>query len=173
MGVSIDHHSGDYYFLASASSEMDKRQKSQQMIRSLRKRHLQIWSALAVLIPVSIVSAVIARPKPITTILLQPEEVAPLPVVIKTVERENYVVRLRGSNETPTQLEWINRNILTFPTAVIYKTQATFSPRHSDLIGRIEARGTYRFALKPDQGSEYHFVLYDFIHQQKIDSINF
>jgi len=152
---------------------MDKRQKSQQMIRSLRKRHLQIWSALAVLIPVSIVSAVIARPKPITTILLQPEEVAPLPVVIKTVQKENYLVRLRGSNQAPTQLEWINKNILTFPTAVIYKTQGTFSPKNSDLIGRIEARGTYRFALKPDQKSEYHFVLYDFIHQQKIDSINF
>ncbi len=143
------------------------------MIRSLRKRHLQIWSVLAVLIPVSIVSAVIVRPKPVDSVLLQPEAAAPLPAVIKTVERENYVVRLRGTNQVPTQLEWINRNTLSFPTAVIYRTHGTFSPEHNDLVGRIEARGTYRFTLKPDQESEYHFVLYDFIHQEKIDSINF
>src|ERR1043166_5077191 len=114
------------------------------MIRSLRKRHLKIWSVLAVLIPVGIVSAIIVRPKPIDSVLLQPEAAASLPVIIKTVERENYVVRLRGSNQTPTQLEWINKNTLTFPTAVIYRTHGTFSPGHNDLIGRIETRGTYR-----------------------------
>ena len=143
------------------------------MIRPLRKRHLQIWSALAVLIPLSIVSAILVRPMNIASDLLQPANVDALPVVIKTVERDNYVVRLRGTDQTATQLEWINKNILTFPTAVIYKIHGTFSPTHDDLIGRIEARGTYRFALKPDTGNEYHFILYDFIHQQKIDSINF
>jgi hypothetical protein len=143
------------------------------MIRPLRKRHLQIWSALAVLIPVSIVSAILVRPKDIASGLLQPTSVEALPLVIKTIERENYLVRLRGNDQAPTQLEWINKNVLTFPTAVIYKTHRTFSPSHDDLIGRIEARGTYRFGLKPDTGNEYHFILYDFIHQQKIDSINF
>jgi hypothetical protein len=143
------------------------------MIRPLRKRHLQIWSALAVLIPVSIVSAILVRPKDIAGTLLQPTRTEALPVVIKTVERENYVVKLRGNDQTATQLEWINKNVLTFPTAVIYETHGTFSPSHDDLIGRIEARGAYRFALKPDTTNEYHFIVYDFIHQQKIDSINF
>jgi hypothetical protein len=143
------------------------------MIRTLRKRHLQIWSALAVLIPVGIVSAIIVRPKPISGTLLQPAGTEPLSVVIKTVEKENYVVRLRGNDQTATQLEWVNKNTLTFPTAVIYRSHGTFSPQHDDLIGRIEARGTYHFALKPDSGRAYHFILYDFIHQQKIDSINF
>jgi|SRR5689334_12213629 len=143
------------------------------MIRPLRKRHLQIWSALAVLIPVSIVSAIIVRPKSITGSLLQPTTIAALPVVIKTIEKENYVVRLRGSARSATELEWVNKNTLTFPTAVIYKTHGAFSPQHDDLIGRIEARGTYCFPLRPDSARSYHFILYDFIHQQKIDSINF
>lgn len=143
------------------------------MIRPLRKRHLQIWSALAVLIPVSIVSAIIVRPKNIAGSLLQPTSTEALPVVIKTIEKENYVVRLRGSDQSATQLEWVNRNTLTFPTAVIYKTHGPFSPQHDDLIGRIEARGTYYFALKPDSEHAYHFILYDFIHRQKIDSLNF
>jgi len=143
------------------------------MIRPLRKRHLQIWSALAVLIPVSIVSAILVRPRDIPGDLLQPTIAVALPVIIKTVERENYIVRIRGNDQAATQLEWINKNILTFPTAVVYKTHGTFSPMHDDLIGRIEARGTYRFALKAGTTNEYHFIVYDFIHQQKIDSINF
>ena len=143
------------------------------MIRPLRRRHLQIWSALAVLIPVSIASAIVVRPKDIPGNLLQPTITVALPVIIKTVERENYTVRIRGNDQAATQLEWVNKNALTFPTAVIYKTHGTFSPAHDDLIGRIEARGTYRFDLKPDTKNEYHFILYDFIHQQKIDSINF
>jgi hypothetical protein len=142
------------------------------MIRPLRKRHLQIWSALAVLLPAGIVCAIIARPSPIMGNLLQPTVTEPLPVVIKTAERKDYTLRLRGNGQTATQLEWINKNTLTFPTAVIYKTAGTFSPEHDDLIGRIEARGTYRFELKPEPGSKYHFIVYDFIHQQKIDSIN-
>src|ERR1041385_7765323 len=141
------------------------------MIRPLRKRHLQIWSVLAALIPISIVSAILVRPKDIAGNLLQPTMTEALPVVLKTVERENYIVKLRGNDQTAAQLEWINKNVLTFPTAVIYETHGTFSPIHDDLIGRIEARGTYRFALKPDTANEYHFIVYDFIHQQKIDSI--
>ena len=143
------------------------------MIRPLRKRHLQIWRVLAVLIPASIVSAILVRPKNIQSNLLQPTSTQGLPVLIKTIERENYVVRLRGRDQSATQLEWVNKNTLTFPTAVIYKTHGAFSPQHDDLIGRIEARGTYYFALKPDSAPAYHFILYDFIHQQEIDSINF
>ena|SRR5436190_22546978 len=152
------------------------------MIKSLRKRHLQIWSVLAVLIPVGIVSAIIVRPKPVVNAVLQPVLTEALPVVIKTIEKENYTVSLRGNDQTPTQLEWINKNVLTFPTATIYKASLnpsqggiseSFRPETSELIGRIEARGVYRFALKPDTTNKYQFILYDFIHQQKIDSVDF
>src|SRR5678816_4288193 len=99
MDLSCNHHSGHYCFLASPAKKMDKRKKKQQMIRPLRKRHLQIWSALAILIPVSIVSALLVRPKDIASGLLQPTNVEALPVVIETIEREDYVVRLRGNNQ--------------------------------------------------------------------------
>ncbi len=151
------------------------------MIKPLRKRHLQIWSVLAVLIPVGIVSAIIVRPKPVTNTLLQPATTEALPVIIKTVEKENYTVNLRGSDQTPAQLEWINKTVLTFPTATIYKVPIMQSLKASPkggglegaLIGRIEARGTYHFALKPDSTNTYYFILYDFIHQQQIDSFDF
>jgi len=144
------------------------------MIRPLRKRHLQIWSVLAVLIPIGIISALIVRPKPARDVLLQPTFSEALPIVIKTVEKENYTVSLRGNDQTATQLEWINKSVLAFPTAVIYKATGSFSPEKSELIGRIEARGNYHFALKPDSASSSNrFILYDFIHQQILDSINF
>ena len=41
------------------------------MIRSLRKRHLQVWIFLAVLLPVGIIVAWIAVPKKVTQELLQ------------------------------------------------------------------------------------------------------
>ena len=155
------------------------------MIKPLRKKHLQIWSVLAVLIPVGIISALLVRPTPVKTVLLQPLTIEASPVVIKTIDKENYTISLRGTDPTATQLEWINKSILTFPTAVIYKasplpsgetqgeTSESFNPEKSELIGRIEARGIYHFALKPDSTNNYKFIVYDFIHQQKIDSIEF
>ena len=144
------------------------------MIRPLRKRHLQVWSVLAVLIPVGIVSTLVVRPKPIKDALLQPSSTEALPVAIKTVEKENYTITLRGNDQIATQLEWINKSVLALPTAVIYQSAPkTFSPEQAELIGRIEARGNYHFALKADSTNNYHFILYDFIHQQVIDSINF
>jgi hypothetical protein len=42
------------------------------MIKQLRKRHLQIWLLLAVLLPVGIVVALMSVPKKVTQELLQP-----------------------------------------------------------------------------------------------------
>lgn len=144
------------------------------MIKQLRKRHFQIWSAMLVVIPLGIIAATLVIPKQTRNALLQPPPSVALPVIIKTVERENYTINLRGSSQIPGQLEWINKTVLTFPTAVIYKTASGKNDiSKADLIGRIEARGTYHFDLKYDLTNNYHFILYDFIHQQIIDSINF
>ena len=144
------------------------------MIKQLRKKHFQIWSAMLLLIPLGIVAAILVRPKQPANALLQPSPSIALPVIIKTVDRENYTINLRGNSQIPTQLEWINKTVLTFPTAVIYKTfPGKNDIANANLIGRIEARGTYHFDLKNDSTNNYHFILYDFIHQQIIDSINF
>jgi hypothetical protein len=148
------------------------------MIKSLRKRHLQTWYMLLVLLPVSIISAVLARPKPAIDKLLQPAEVATYPLILKTVEKENYTVRLRKSDNADLQLEWINKKILTIPTATIYNVAAGSNEiKNGLLIGRIEARGSYRFPVDTSflsvNPSTYQLLLYDFIHQQIIDSVKF
>jgi hypothetical protein len=146
------------------------------MIKTLRKRHLQIWLVLSFLLPFGIISAWLVVPKPQADHLLQPSLSASLPVVLKTIERNNYKASLRCSADTSDlQLEWINKSALTTPSAIIYKTESKETkPEDADIIGRINERGTYHFALKKNKAAfEFHFVLYDIIHHQIIDRINF
>jgi hypothetical protein len=72
------------------------------------------------------------------------------------------------------QLEWINKTPLQYPTATIYAAgKETSNISEARLIGRIEARGNWYFPLDSGfkRGDIQHFILYDFIHGQIIDSI--
>ncbi len=160
------------------------------MIKPLRKKHLQIWIAWAVLLPILIISAVLVRPAFPEDKLLQPAASAALPIVLKSLDKENYSISIRSNSDTSQlQLEWINKKTLTYPTATIYKASPNpsnrealkdFVPEKSELIGRIEARGIYHFVLPNNNATieqlnnkSIHFIIYDFIHQQIIDTINF
>lgn len=143
------------------------------MTKSLRKRHLQFWTALLVLLPAGIISARLLTPAPPVDALLQPAGAMMLPIIAHSAEKENYNVYVRKSNDSTFQLHWVNKNILTVPTATIYLVpQSSNTVKNGQLIGRIEARGTYLFPLKSDIVHE-HLVVYDFIHQQIIDTVNF
>ena len=143
------------------------------MIKPLRQRHFQIWTLWSVLIPVGIIGAVLVRPEFPNDRLLQPERTPTLPVVLKSADRDEYTVNIRISADTSQiQLEWINKKTLTHPTATIYETNdVTNNLNGALLIGRIEARGAYHFRLPRKNTDSYHFILYDFIHDQIIDSI--
>jgi len=145
------------------------------MIKPLRKRHLQIWTAWAVLIPIGIISAILVRPELPQDKLLQPAATVALPIILKSLNKESYTINIRSNSDTSQlQLEWINKKTLTYPTATIYQNTAnTNNIADAVLIGRIEARGTYHFELKKNSDNNYHFILYDFIHQKTIDSITF
>lgn len=144
------------------------------MIKTLRKRHLQIWTLWSVLIPIGIISAFLVRPAFPKDKLLQPMATTALPVIVKTFNNNNYAVAVRcNSDSSKFQLEWINKKTLLYPTATIYETTSdTNDISKAGLIGRIEARGTYHFDLKKKPGNSFHFIVYDFIHQQIITTIN-
>jgi len=143
------------------------------MTKSLRKRHLQIWTILLVLLPFGIISAKLVVPQQPADALLQPSGKAPLPFIVRSAEKENFAVYIRKSNDSTFQLHWINKNTLTYPTATIYLAPGDVHDiARSLLVGRIEARGTYFFSIKTNAANE-HIIVYDFIHQQIIDTINF
>jgi hypothetical protein len=145
------------------------------MIKPLRKRHLQIWSTLLVLIPAGIIVGWLSVKEISPGNTLQPASEQALPNIILSAEDENFVVRLRSNASGAQQLEWINKYVLTVPSAVIYKTAPGKKGIESaELIGRIEAKGTYYFPVQKDlTNGKPKFILYDFIHEQIVDSINF
>jgi hypothetical protein len=143
------------------------------MIKPLRKKHLFAWRLMAILLPAGIIVAWLSVPKQVPQSLLQPGTEIPLPVVIKTGQKENYSISIRSNeNGSKFQLEWINKNILQYPTATIYAGNEIKDVSKAKLIGRIEARGNWYFPLDSACKNENHFILYDFIHQQVIDTIN-
>ena len=83
---------------------MGKRHKTGKMIKQLRRRHFQVWAVLLVLLPAGIISATLVIPRQPANALLQPVNMVALPIIIKTVEKENYTIRLR-KDSTVLQLE--------------------------------------------------------------------
>jgi hypothetical protein len=140
------------------------------MIKPLRKRHYQIWATFAILIPVLIISAYLVVPEQAVGKLLQQDKSEVLPVVINKIEGENYSACLRSSaDKKKYQLHWLNKKNVALPSSLIYKINNS----EKELVGRITSEGNYFFSLPKDTTGKYHFILYDIIHQQIIDSINF
>lgn len=140
------------------------------MIKPLRKRHLQIWTLWAVLIPIGIIIAWMAVPeKPIQELLQEPGNEV-LPVLVRSVERPNYRVNLKANKDkTRYQIEWINKAGSTMPSSLIYK----ISQPENELVGRVKSSGVFHFNLSKDSTNTYDFILYDIITQQTIDSLKF
>jgi hypothetical protein len=151
------------------------------VIKPLRKRHLQIWTAIAVLLPIGIILSWLVIPNPVPVKILPTANVDLLPVIQDKKETAQYCLNLRSnSDKTSWQLEWKNKLELTVPSAVIYAPlnppegeMQSFTVDRAQLIGRIEARGDYVFPLKVDSAkkNELNLVVYDFIHEKIIDSI--
>jgi hypothetical protein len=140
------------------------------MMKPLRKRHLQIWVALAILIPVGVVAAYSVVPKQVIDKLLQEDKSIALPVEIKKWAGKNYAVFLRSSADGKHyQLQWSVIDASTAPSSLIYQIKHD----EKELIGRIAEKGNYYFPLNTGSGNNYRFVLYDIIHQQVIDTIKF
>jgi hypothetical protein len=155
------------------------------MMKPLRKRHLQTWIAIAILLPVGNIFSWLVIPDPVPVNILSASSVELLPVIQAKKETNQYCINIRSNSEkTNWQLEWKNKLALTVPSAVIYKgplnppggeTFGSFTPGNSQLVGRIEAKGDYTFPLKIDsiQNKQLNLVIYDFIHDKVIEYLNF
>jgi hypothetical protein len=132
--------------------------------------------AWAVLLPVGIVFSWLVIPNQTPVKLLKGLSQELLPVIIRSKDVKDYTLNIRSNKEnTEWQLEWKNKTVLMVPSAVIYKIENPADDITKwQLIGRIETKGMYLFTL-PNDSSGYkqlNLILYDFIHEKKIDSIN-
>jgi len=163
------------------------------MIKQLRKRHLQIWTLWAVLIPIGIIVAWTSVPKKVTQELLQKVAPASTYHTIASVERENYKINILVPNsvtikhpvgwENDLKVEFINKKESATDSLLLYKV-IDFTDNNIDkqeLLGRIESEGTQEFRLKifdlrvTKKKFDYRdkFFLYDIMKKQIVDSINF
>jgi hypothetical protein len=151
--------------------------KMNTMIKSLRKRHLQVWIAMAMLMPLGIISAWLVIPD-VMPVKILPEKTRELLPVIKDSEiKSDYCVYIRTNGENERwQLEWINVRPLKVPSAVIYRTRNNNTGINgAQIVGRIETRGSYVFELPGEvpANSQLQFIVYDFIHDKVIDHLKF
>ncbi len=145
-----------------------------RMMKSLRKKHLQVWFLWALLLPLLMIAAWLAVPSFPKNKLWQPATVAVLPLVLQTVKKDVCTASIRANYEKNAfQLEWVSKNYPLLPSLLLYKKASA----GNELIGRIGPAGTYYFPLdsgfQPRSGSMPQILLYDIIQQKIIDSIKF
>jgi hypothetical protein len=148
------------------------------MIKGLRKRHLQIWTLWAVLLPIGIIAAWMAVPDKVTQESLQSEQVDILPVTLGTqAKKGKYYSHLRTNRDgSKYQLCWsvyrgfnYTSNIYSNSPFLIYWVT---KPEY-ELIGRIGGKQTFYFNLPNDSSDIYSFIIYDPIRKKTIDSLSF
>ena len=163
------------------------------MIKSLRKRHLQIWILWAIILPVEIIVALMAVPKKVRQELLQKVAPASTYHTIASLEKENYKINILVPNSVtikhPTgweydiKVEFINKKGSATDSLLLYKV-IDFTDNNIDkqeLLGRIQSKSTQEFRLKffdlrvTNNKFDYRdkFLLYDIMKKQVVDSINF
>ena len=167
--------------------------KLKNMIKQLRKRHLQIWALWAVLIPVGIIVAWMAVPKKVTQELLQKVAPASTYHTIASVDKENYKINILVPNSVtikhPTgweyelNVQFINKKESSTDSLLLYKVIDLTDNNidKQELLGRIKSKGTQEFRLKffdlrvTNHKFDYRdkFLLYDIMKKQVVDSINF
>ena len=142
------------------------------MNKQLRKRHRISWVLIGLFLPMMMLISWLFIPQLEPVKAIAPDLSEAFPISIKKIERPAYTVQLRKNNTGELQLEWVNELPLKVPSAVIYQVK---EGNKKQLTGRIETRGIYRFTIQTDSSSKniVRFQLYDFIHQQIIDTLNF
>lgn len=135
------------------------------MNKPLRNTHRHVWLLLALLLPAAIVCSWLVIPNAVPVKLIAAAHTKQLPHIAGQKETRQYCLRIRTNKErTEWQLEWVNKQALTVPSALIYQK--------TKLVGRIESRGNYLFPVELKPGDKLELTVYDFIHQKIVDSIN-
>ena len=149
------------------------------MIKTLRKRHLQIWILWAVLLPVGIIVAWMAVPKKVTQELLEDENIEILTVVLGAdAEKGKYYSHLRTNKDgSKYQLHWSVYNGFNYGSKNRYSNSPLLIYRvmnsEHELIGRIGGNRHYVFNLPNDSSDTYNFIIYDPFNKKQVSSLNF
>ncbi len=115
------------------------------MTPALRRAHRRIWYALAVLLPLGWLAAVLAIPQDVRQEPVRRPHLAALPLLLSSKESGPFLINLRGdSARVQKQLEILVKSPQTNPSTLVYWSGPG---AQSSLLGALQTRGLYRFAL--------------------------
>lgn len=150
------------------------------MIRPLRKKHLQVWVVLTVLLPLGIVAAYRSVPPP----LIEPRELLPsgtvFPFIGEPAMSEDHAVPLRNNADRQEQLDRILKNPLPVPSAFVYcQSKKSRQPADENKLNGVAGSKETR-VLDPHQ-QHYMvadeigttFLLHDAVHSRRMMKAEF
>lgn len=144
------------------------------MIISLRNRHLFIWVALAILLPIGFSLAYFAIPEKSPGRLVIPEVLPAMGQILSSHESDELLIRVLGNaSETQKQLEFTLKESLSSPSSFIYLCASGKSEQLDQCraLGRLKSKGVYRFELK-ENSKEFELVIFDMIKKVQRDKIS-
>lgn len=144
------------------------------MIKTLRKRHLQIWILWAMLLPVGIIVAWKAVQRNVTHEILETEQAAVLPVSVDDdIRKGKYFWVLKTNQEKTTyQFVWGISRTYSFSNPYVRSTYLIYCDTDSgrELIGRTGGIETYYYNLPNVSSNTYSITIYDPFKEKTIHS---
>jgi hypothetical protein len=145
------------------------------MISQLRRRHLTIWMALAVLLPIGFIAASLSIPTPATMTQLASSAPPALPTILASGETPELKFNRRTAAQSEQQLEVVIKQPLTQASALVYLSEdpQAMEKHPGMLLGRLGSKGVYRFAVPAGLSAEkvWKVTLYDVLKDQSIQTI--
>src|SRR5689334_13081150 len=112
------------------------------MIASLRKRHLLIWSAWIILIPIGIIASYISIKPQFQEEGYEEESTL---LLLDSIDRLNYSVKIYSLNTDSMLVEWLTKKPLQSASAILY-AQSSFSSRRSAL-GTVNVKKKTKYKI--------------------------
>lgn len=137
------------------------------MIRSLRKRHLNMWLIIAVLLPLGFIAAVFATPQSLAKGALDVPEKGKL---LKQMTMDWGPVELRGLPDSSQMIQFkVTTAIKTAAVAVYLGKKPIDHPTNGQFLKKLDSRGLYEAKLdKAWFGMTPHLLFYDPIKQEVV-----
>jgi hypothetical protein len=126
------------------------------MTPQLRRLHRYTWYVLAVALPLGWIAAIRAIPPPVWQTPVRPAPPAAWPVVVASRTAGPYLINLRAPQRGPArQVEITITRPQTSAGTLVYLAR----PGEEALLGALQTRGVYRFALDSAAASQGAFGL--------------
>lgn len=140
------------------------------MIRSLRKRHLNLWVLISVLLAIGIFASVWVIPQmPFEDAISAPLAPA-FPEILATIDKEELKANLRQNKGGELQIELFIKKPMTIPAPALYTGKAS-SVESLSFVANLQESGLYRINIADTE--QRQFVIYSRLKNKVYSSLEF